>query len=359
MPKEAELASARPLAETTGDSEASDFASLFGEMDFASVNSDDPSAAPAADSLVLLEALVTRPFSNTDSLAHPDSKLSLPANLQPGGNLLPSLSPLVAMSGYSVFADQEGAAAIAFQGDGKNIVASGTHYVNSGVPAMQQTQAQLRDMMQASGMLNQNVDMFAVPKLDAGKQLEMLVSLTHQNTAMPVDNLISSGVQPSTHVLLGLQGVTEFSNVLAASSRSPEAMTASLNQPQWNQQVGDRINWMISQGLRQADIRLNPPELGMLEIRVQIQGDQASIQFNTAHTDVKDALDNAMPRLREMLAANGLNLADVNVSHQGHQQAGQGDGSRSGHPSRSEAEQNVENQATKSFLSNGIIDFYA
>jgi len=67
---------------------------------------------------------------------------------------------------------------------------------------------------------------------------------------------------------------------------------------------------------------LNPQHLGPLEMQVQMEGDKATLAFTSQHAQVRDALESALPRLREMFAQNGLNIVDVNVSQQ---QAGKGE----------------------------------
>lgn len=92
------------------------------------------------------------------------------------------------------------------------------------------------------------------------------------------------------------------------------SVEAPLQQPDWQQALGERIQWLVGQRLQGAQIRLNPAHLGPMEVRVQVQHDQASIQFLSAHTVVRDALEAAVPRLRDMLDSSGLDLVDVGVS---------------------------------------------
>jgi len=362
MPMEAgPVPSSQPGGSSDG-SEVSDFASLIADMNFDSATAevpalDAPPGRPGLTDPLLLASLVdgeTQNPTNIDPLAT--------VELQISGNSLPLSAPIVAISGFGMQANQAGASVIAFQGDAKNMMTTGVQYANAIAPALQQPQLQLSGMMQPTAML-QEMEALAAAKIEMAKSIDMLSPLQQQqNLSTLTDSITSLTGQPSGHATMGLQGVTEFSNILAASTRSPEPMTATLNQPQWNNQIGDRIHWMISQGLRQADIRLNPPELGMLEVRIHMQGDQATIQFNTAHADVKDALDSALPRLREMLAENGLNLADVNVSHQGQQQAKHDEGSNSNQgisSSELDSEQITGIEDIKSFSGNGVIDFYA
>jgi len=91
--------------------------------------------------------------------------------------------------------------------------------------------------------------------------------------------------------------------------------------PAWNQAINERIMMLSSQNGRFAEIQLDPPELGSLQVKLQIKNDQVSVVFNTPHAAVKDALEQGLPRLREMFEEQGLQLADSSVEdHSGGQQ---------------------------------------
>lgn len=99
------------------------------------------------------------------------------------------------------------------------------------------------------------------------------------------------------------------------------AITVSPESAQWNSQVGDRINWMVTNNMQRVEIRLDPPELGNLDIRLNMAKDnQASIMVHVTNATAKEAIESAIPRLREMFEQQGLNLADVDVSQQNFQQ---------------------------------------
>lgn len=113
---------------------------------------------------------------------------------------------------------------------------------------------------------------------------------------------------------------------VGATAAPPEAQPsrpASLsvavptNQAGWDDAIGERIIWMATQQVQEAEIRLNPPQLGPLEVRVSVQNDQANVSFSTHSPAVREALEAAMPRLREMLAGMGLNMQDANVAQHG------------------------------------------
>ena len=89
-----------------------------------------------------------------------------------------------------------------------------------------------------------------------------------------------------------------------------------VNQPGWSEAVGNRLMMMVNDKMQSAHIHLNPPELGPIEVRVNMNRDQATVHFVSGHTAVRDAIEEAFPRLRELFAQNGLSLADANVSQQ-------------------------------------------
>ncbi|MBU1191913.1 MAG: flagellar hook-length control protein FliK [Gammaproteobacteria bacterium] len=115
----------------------------------------------------------------------------------------------------------------------------------------------------------------------------------------------------------GLQGLLAQDASATAAAR-PVLPTTTLQtpfrQPGWDQALSERVMWAASQKLQSAEIKLNPPHLGPIEVRVQMHQDQAQVSFTAQHAVVREALEASMPRLRDMFNASGFNLLDVNVS---------------------------------------------
>lgn len=133
-------------------------------------------------------------------------------------------------------------------------------------------------------------------------------------------------------------------NTQAAQPRNPQAAQAQAQQlfnahpqlltPRWGQAVGERMIMMAQHGPRSAQIQLDPPELGFMQIRVHVQGqDQISVSFTSPNPAVRDALEQQMPRLREMLAEQGLELSEGAISDDS-SNSGQGSDSRGGSEGR-------------------------
>jgi flagellar hook-length control protein FliK len=92
------------------------------------------------------------------------------------------------------------------------------------------------------------------------------------------------------------------------------AITKPLAHPGWSRDLGEQIVWMNNKALAAAEINLNPAHLGPLSVRIDVNQDQATIMFTAQHAEVKEALEASIHKLREMLATQQLNLANVNIS---------------------------------------------
>ncbi|WP_185838039.1 flagellar hook-length control protein FliK [Vibrio cholerae] len=94
------------------------------------------------------------------------------------------------------------------------------------------------------------------------------------------------------------------------------ATPVPLNKEMAADQLAERVQMMMSKNLKNIDIRLDPPELGRMHIRMNMQGDGATVHFTVANQHAREALEQAMPRLREMLAQQGVQLGDTSVQQQ-------------------------------------------
>ncbi|WP_279497006.1 flagellar hook-length control protein FliK [Aeromonas veronii] len=99
------------------------------------------------------------------------------------------------------------------------------------------------------------------------------------------------------------------------------------NQSQWGQQLvsllQDKVELQVNQQVKQAHIRLDPPELGRLELTVKLDGDRLNVQLNVTNPAVRDAMIQSMERLRMSLAPHHAGGVEVNVgqgSEQGQQE---------------------------------------
>ena len=133
-----------------------------------------------------------------------------------------------------------------------------------------------------------------------------------------------------------------FATLLATSPVSGDAATADAQQPvlirepvgtaQWADSIGVRLTMMATRGEQHGSLRLSPEHLGPVEVQIRTQDDgKASVWFGAQHADTRAALQDALPRLRELFAAQGMQLGDAGVSRDPpRQQAAQAGGSSPG-----------------------------
>lgn len=112
---------------------------------------------------------------------------------------------------------------------------------------------------------------------------------------------------------------------MAVVFRNPEPLpalpvTPRVGSAEWAGGVGEKVVWMVNQGHQVAELHLNPPNLGPLEVRLTISNDQASALFVSHHSAVREAIETALPRLREVLADNGIMLGNVAVGSESFRQ---------------------------------------
>jgi flagellar hook-length control protein FliK len=116
----------------------------------------------------------------------------------------------------------------------------------------------------------------------------------------------------------------------AITGAPTDKIAARVGTPGWDNQVGQKIVWMVAGKEQTASLTLNPPDMGPMHVVLSVTGDQASVTFTAAQPEVRQALEAAMPKLREMMGESGIALgnASVNAGSQDGRQAQQGEQQR-------------------------------
>ncbi len=96
--------------------------------------------------------------------------------------------------------------------------------------------------------------------------------------------------------------------------------TISIFRKDFADAVKDKVLITINQKLQQFDITLDPPEFGNMQVRVNLQGEQASVNFVVQNQQAKEALEQNMHKLKEMLSEQGVDVGGANVEQQDQQQ---------------------------------------
>jgi flagellar hook-length control protein FliK len=99
----------------------------------------------------------------------------------------------------------------------------------------------------------------------------------------------------------------------------------------WDNQVSQRIVYMVGKE-QAATLTLNPPDLGPVQVVLNVSNDGASVAFSSSQQEVRQALENALPRLREMMGESGIALGNATVdAGVADQRQAQQDGERRNH----------------------------
>lgn len=117
----------------------------------------------------------------------------------------------------------------------------------------------------------------------------------------------------------------------AAANTQPTMPTlpATVGTPDWNNQLGQQmIRLGRAGGEQRVELRLHPAELGPLTVQLKMGDQGAQAQLLSAHAPVRQALEQALPQLREALADQGIELSEANVGE--HPQGSNADGQTPG-----------------------------
>ena len=144
--------------------------------------------------------------------------------------------------------------------------------------------------------------------------------------------------------------------------------TISIFRKDFADAVKDKVMLTINQKLQQFDITLDPPEFGNMQVRVNLQGEQASVNFIVQNQQAKDALEQNMHKLKDMLSEQGVDVGGANVEQQDQQQnsneqsLGQNNGNGSHLANAAEKEEgNVEHTLSAQLFDSSAtgVDYYA
>jgi len=195
-----------------------------------------------------------------------------------------------------------------------------------------------------------------------------------QNTAQPAASVATNSSVQVSDTAGVIARAESFATVLEQQNRPQSTVAApslaaqlkqlNLQQQDAAGQLRERVQLMVRQNVQVAEIRLDPAELGQMQIRVNLQQEQASVQFIVQQQHAKELLEQQMPRLRELLQQQGIQLGEGQVQQQTReerQQAEQRSAGGSQHNDDKQAGTDSASQTTTVELSQSerLVDYYA
>lgn len=167
--------------------------------------------------------------------------------------------------------------------------------------------------------LNENLNQQLL--LDAGKNnkahAEQVALLKNQSFTSPSNNIF--GHETTSIVRVDSADKTQVASNLHLQPGSEFTQGLNLKR-EFAPNLMMRIQWMLNQSLKSAEILMDPPEMGPLSVKVQQTNGETSVLFQVSNSQTKDALDDNMQRLKEMLSEKGILLSDAQVEQQNNKQ---------------------------------------
>jgi flagellar hook-length control protein FliK len=207
-----------------------------------------------------------------------------------------------------------------------------------------------------SAALNSRVDAQAGQFMQLMNNAQNSIQQVVQNQLAHVDTTMNENSQLRSEATKSQQQFEGFDKAV------------NIHKPEGQQQLNEKIRWMVNARNTMAEIRLDPPELGSMQVRVNVQGDAASVSFIVQSQQAKDALADTMPKLRDMLSEQGIELGDAQVrkdnsqnGESGQQLAGQS-GNSQGQRGKNDAEFDDDTRVIEQAITReakGGIDYYA
>ena len=155
---------------------------------------------------------------------------------------------------------------------------------------------------------------------------------------------------------------------LALKYDSALSVNTSVRDQNWSTDLGQKIVWLASNDKQSAQLTLNPPQLGPIEVSLDVDKGNASVSFASANAEVRDAIETALPRLREMFASAGIELGQTNVGAQSFSQQQSGSNEQKPGSSRwmgdnailaAETTGSLQTGAFGARQGNGMVDIFA
>ena len=123
-----------------------------------------------------------------------------------------------------------------------------------------------------------------------------------------------------------LSNILPSSNHIAPHREVSLSVPTSIRDQSWAGDFAQKIVWLATNDKQSAQLTLNPPQMGPIEISLNLDKNSATASFVSPNAETRDAIETALPRLREMFASAGIELGQTNVSAESfRQQAGNGD----------------------------------
>ncbi|RXV72167.1 flagellar hook-length control protein FliK [Burkholderia stabilis] len=103
----------------------------------------------------------------------------------------------------------------------------------------------------------------------------------------------------------------------AIAAANAHMLAPHVGTPDWTDALSQKVVFLSNAHQQSAELTLNPPDLGPLQVVLRVADNHAHALFVSQHAQVRDAVEAALPKLREAMEAGGLGLGSATVSDGG------------------------------------------
>ncbi|WP_334011815.1 flagellar hook-length control protein FliK [Burkholderia cepacia] len=103
----------------------------------------------------------------------------------------------------------------------------------------------------------------------------------------------------------------------AIAAANAHVLAPHVGTPDWTDALGQKVVFLSNAHQQSAELTLNPPDLGPLQVVLRVADNHAHALFVSQHAQVRDAVEAALPKLREAMESGGLGLGSATVSDGG------------------------------------------
>ncbi|WED44482.1 flagellar hook-length control protein FliK [Legionella cardiaca] len=149
--------------------------------------------------------------------------------------------------------------------------------------------------------------------------------------------------------------------VVTTNEISPKILnlTQNISNPDWSDNFSQQIMWLGQQKIKTAIIKLNPQELGPLEVNIKLVKEAASVNITTHSNQVRDLIEQTIPRLKDMLSEQGVNLSQVNIESNDRQRYASWENNDQRFNNKEVGEEDIAITPITSLKNRGIVDYFA
>lgn len=101
-----------------------------------------------------------------------------------------------------------------------------------------------------------------------------------------------------------------------SAAATPVPIKSDIHGPAFAPEMAARLTVLTSAGVQKAELHLNPAEMGPVSVQIQLNGQEAQVNFHAQHALTREVLERSLPELAAALRDAGMTLTGGGVFQQ-------------------------------------------